>query len=164
MILQERAQVAGFPNGQLFRTDFEQAAEELSIRASGAGIPTALLMTWGRDGDPNVGLYPDYQTMQRRIAEAHYEVAENISAIGEAVAVIEAGEVYFRTYERDSVTDFPALFMPNDHHPSDAGSWLLAAVILSRSVGLSPNMLPIVPSLPTSDLWLRLKGDVIQTD
>ena len=102
--------------------------------------------------------------MQRRIAEAHYEVAQNISGNGQNVTVIEAGEVWFRTHARDPVTDFPALFMPNDHHPSDAGSWLLAAVILSRCVGLAPNMLPIVPSLPSSDLWLRLKGDVSQTE
>lgn len=162
MILQERAQVAGFPSGQPFRNDFEQAAEELSIRASASGIATALLMTWGRDGDPNVGLYPDYETMQRRIADAHYEVAQNLDSMNQESMVIEAGEVWFRTHERDPSMDFRSLFMPNDHHPSDAGSWLLAAVILSRGFGLSPDMLPIVPELPTRAIWLRLLDDIIQ--
>jgi hypothetical protein len=161
MILQERAQVSGFPAGQPFRTDFEAATEELSIRASGAGIATALLMTWGRDGDPNLGLYPDYETMQQRIAEAHYEVAQSASQSGQPLAVIEAGEVWFRTHERSPNTDFPSLFMPNDHHPSDLGSWLLAAVILSRTVGLSPAMLPIVTGMPFGEQWLRLKADVV---
>ena len=161
MILQERAQVAGFPSGQPYRTDFQAAVEELSIRASGAGIATALLMTWGRDDDPNFGLYPDYETMQERIAEAHYEVAQSATQSGQALAVIEAGEVWFRTHERSPNMDFPSLFLPNDHHPSDLGSWLLAAVILNRTVGLSPAMLPIVEGMPSGDQWLRLKTDVI---
>jgi hypothetical protein len=161
MILQERAQVSGFPTGQPYRTDFEQAAEELAIRANGAGIPTALLMSWGRSDDPNMGLYPDYETMQERIAEAHYEVAQNISQPGQEVAVIEAGEVWFRTHERSPSMDFLSLLMPNDHHPSEIGSWLLAAVILSRTVGLSPAMLPLLPEMPSGDLWLRLKADVV---
>ena len=160
MILQERAQGSGFPRGQQSRDEFEQAVEELAIRGASAGMPTALLMTWGRYDDPNTSLYPDYVTMQRRIAEAHYAVADAVTALGQTVSIIEAGEVWFRVHER-SVPDFFSLMLPDDHHPTDVGSWLLAGTILSRAVGLTPNW-PLVSGLPPRDLWLRLQGDVIQ--
>ena len=160
MILQERAQGSGFPRGQQSRDEFEQAVEELAIRGTLAGMPTALLMTWGRYDDPNTSLYPDYETMQQRIAEAHHAVADAVTALGQPVSMIEAGEVWFRVHER-SVPDFFSLMLQDDHHPSDAGSWLLAGTILSRAVGLTPTW-PLVSGLPPQDLWLRLQGDVIQ--
>ena len=138
MILQERVQGSGFPRGQQSRDEFEQAVEELAIRGTLAGMPTALLMTWGRYDDPNTSLYPDYETMQQRIAEAHHAVADAVTALGQPVSMIEAGEVWFRVHER-SVPDFFSLMLQDDHHPSDAGSWLLAGTILSRAVGLTPT-------------------------
>ena len=164
MILQERAQVSGFPEGQSFRNDFEQATEELAIRAHRLGTKTALLMPWGRpDGDAsNVGLYPDFPTMQARIAEAHYAVAEDSSDDTNRVEVIEAGETWFRTYQRNTDGDFSALYLLNDHNPSATGSWLLAAIILKRAFGVEPFDLPIISDLPESGRWLRLRGDIIQ--
>lgn len=164
MILQERAQVSGFPEGQTFRNDFEQATEELAIRAHRLGTKTALLMPWGRpDGDAsNVGLYPDFPTMQARIAEAHYAVAEDSSDDTNRVEVIEAGETWFRTYQRNTDGDFSALYLLNDHNPSATGSWLLAAIILKRAFGVEPFDLPIISDLPESGRWLRLRGDIIQ--
>ena len=113
LILQERAQVSGFPANQRYRDDFEQASEEFAIRASALGMRTALLMPWARpNGDPsNQGLYPDFPTMQSRIAQAHYDVAEEVSDSMNEVAVIEAGEVWFRTYIRNTDNDFNALYL-----------------------------------------------------
>jgi len=164
LILQERAQVSGFPNNQRYRSDFEQAVEEFAIRAEGLGTRTALLMPWGRpNGDPsNAALYPDYPTMQARIAQAHYDVAGEVSVPTNEVAVIEAGETWFRTYERNTNDDFTSLYLPNDHHPSDTGSWLLAAIILKRAVDMDPFSLPMVSGLPEINRWLRLRGDVVQ--
>ena len=166
LILQERAQVSGFPDGQSYRVDFEQAAEELSIRANRLGMRTALLMPWARPGGDlsNVGLYPDFPTMQARIADAHYAVANESSGAGNQVAVIEAGEVWYRTFERNTNQDFTALYLPGDHHPSDTGTWLLAAVIMQRALGIDPSDLPQVSGLPEPNRWLRLRGDIIQQE
>ena len=100
--------------------------------------------------------------MQSRIAQAHYDVAEEVSDSMNEVAVIEAGEVWFRTYIRNTDNDFNALYLPNDHHPSEIGTWLLSAVIMNRAFGISPVDLPIVDGLPEMNRWLRLRGDIVQ--
>ena len=80
--------------------------------------------------------------MQSRIAQAHYDVAEEVSDSMNGWVVIEA-EVWFRTYIRNTDNDFNALYLPNDHHPSEIGTRLLSAVIMNRAFGILQD-LPIV--------------------
>ena len=168
MILQERSDMTGFPSGNEYREAFEDAAEELVGIARRIDLPTALLMPWAYPyGQPaNAGLYPDFRRMQARIAESHYQLAAQLSYTEPAVEVIEVGEVWYRTEARDPLGDFLSLYQavpsdPNFDLPSDVGTWLMAAAILYRVVGVQPGELPVVPDLPPTELWLRLLGDLV---
>ncbi len=162
VILQEQSQIPGFPEGNAELLASRQAVADLDARVAAIGAQTALMMTWGRrDGDNrNPQLYPDYLTMQSRLA-AGYEAAANAASTSDrTVHVIPVGRAWQQTWMRDPEGDFRALYSGDGSHPAFPGSWLSAAVLLNHLVSLSPDDASPTNRGPEMDQLLRLREDV----
>ena len=75
--------------------------------------------------------------MQQRIAEAHHAVADAVTALGQPVSMIEAGEVWFfesmsEAFQISSVSCYKMIIIP----VTPAHGWR-QETILSRAVGLT---------------------------
>lgn len=155
VVVQEQSQIPGFPAGQPQRDAGLLAAVELAERAAAAGAVTVLYNTWGRrDGDPdNLALYPDFLTMQERLDAGYEAMAEAIREAGHPVRVAPVGDAFrvvFRDVEATGAdpttdSDFTALYAGDGSHPSLAGTYLAALVILRAAVGDAADAVVTAP-------------------
>lgn len=134
IVLQNQSQVQGFLDRPL------DDALKLSEYANATSNELLLYMTWGYpDGDPmNPALYPDYLTMQEKIAQGYNNLAAQIASSGREVRVAPVGmgfELIYRVMLRDGQDPlaqgslFRQLYADDGRHPSIAGSYLAACVI-----------------------------------
>ncbi|MEM7118893.1 MAG: hypothetical protein AAF614_41130 [Chloroflexota bacterium] len=134
VMLQNQSQVQGFLNRPL------DDALKLAQYAGATSDELLLYMTWGYpEGDPmNPTLYPDYLTMQGKIAQGYNNLAAEISGSGYRVRVAPVGrgfEFIYRLLVQDGQDPlaqdslFRQLYASDDRHPSLAGSYLAACVI-----------------------------------
>ncbi len=160
VILQARSQVPGFGPDNGETRELFSCAPAIHNAAIKAGAATALLMTWGYwDGDRrNPNRYPDFMTMSNRIEEGYLRLARELEAAsGDPCLVIPAGLAFRAVFEdemargvnpksKDSL--FRALYFDNGH-PSLAGSYLTAAVVVTTLMAV-----PVEPATwapPTLD-------------
>ncbi|MCP5097422.1 MAG: DUF4886 domain-containing protein [Chloroflexi bacterium] len=140
IVIQEQSQVLGFGelSGQTARS-FD-AALKLHQHLEQADATVMLMLTWGyANGDPgNESLYPDYETMQNRLASGTYDLAAKMSANGSQVLVIPAGRGFQTVYQdllgvdRDPLAQdsiFRQLYGSDGKHPSLSGSYLTACIV-----------------------------------
>lgn len=150
VFLQEQSQIPGFPEGEAELEGSLEAAVALDGYAATTGARTMFLMTWGRrDGDPdNAALYPDFPTMQARLADGYLAYAEAASQDGTTAWVAPAGLAWQRIYD-DVVAAgedpleiggaFAGLYSEDGSHPSPRGTYLAACVLYASTTGLSPE-------------------------
>jgi len=143
----------------------------LNGRIAAIGAETALLMTWGRRGGDrqNEGLFPDYNTMQRRLAAGYEGAAANASTPERTVHVLPVGHGWSATRDRDPPRDvdgdgiedgdFMALYSGDGSHPALPGSYLTAVIALDHLVGADPLAFGPLDRGPEAELAARLRGD-----
>lgn len=146
-ILQEQSQIPGFPQDDATWRESEAAGRALNAAVAAAGGQTVLLMTWGRrDGDAdNPTLYPDYATMQDRLAAGYLAYRDAWSTAERPVWVAPVGLAFAEVYR--SGVDFELLYEADGSHPSEAGTWLAACVVYATITGQDPTLLPGPASL-----------------
>ena len=141
VVLQEQSQTPAYGN---LRRKFVKAAVELDKVIKSSGARTLFYQTWGRrDGDKrNIGLAPDYKTMQDLLTAGYAEAADktdgNIAPVGEAWRLVwkADAELAKSLYQRDG------------SHPSSAGAYLAACVFYIKMTGSDPDDVDYRGSLP----------------
>ncbi len=100
----------------------------LAVRAIEGGARVVLFQTWGhRDGNGDIG-HSSYESMQVAVFATYAEVA---NAVAGRLAPVGAAWWITRS-ERPDI----GLYEPDGSHPSEAGSYLAAAVIASTVTGV----------------------------
>lgn len=110
------------------------------------GGQTMLLMTWGRrDGDAtNPDGYPDYPTMQAKLAEGYLRYAAAINTDTRTAWVAPTGYGFRHVWQEavdagedplDPAARFYRLYIEDGSHPSPLGTCLAACVIYSSISG-----------------------------
>lgn len=148
VVLQEQSQIIGFGEQSPETAESRSAAAQLNQYAQNTGATVMLMLTWGyANGDPrNAVLYPDYATMQFNLTQGTYDLANQLSAAGNQVFVIPAGRGFQLVY-RDLANDaqdplapnslFRQLYAEDGQHPSLAGSYLAACIVVAAYTGES---------------------------
>ena len=149
VFLQEQSQIPGFPEHNSYVQGSLSAASGLTDYATARDAQAVFLMTWGRrDGDSqNSERYPDFTTMQDRLAEGYLRYVETNSTPERPVWIAPAGLAWQHIHDalladgQDPLDDgslFTTLYASDGSHPSVAGNHLNAAVIYATLTGLSP--------------------------
>jgi hypothetical protein len=119
VVLQEQSMVPALSD--MARQVSRPAAVKLAVAAIEAGARPVLFLTWGhRDGNAEVG-HSSYSTMQAAIANTYSEIGAAVT--GEIAPVGMAW--WMAREERPDLS----LYQGDGIHPSEAGSYLAAAVI-----------------------------------
>ena len=122
VVLQEQSQTPALPGEH--GESFQDSVGTFSEMIRKAGATPVLFMTWGRrDGDKrNLEIYPDYVTMQRKLADAYRRAACRNRAI-----LAPVGEAW--SLARESLPDDgKGLYRNDGSHPSGTGAFLGACV------------------------------------
>ncbi len=154
--IQEQSQIPGFPPGQADYDTSIAAAVTLDDLAEAAGAQTVLFMTWGRRlGDStNPEMYPDFPTMQDRLAEGYLAYAAAAATPARPVTVAPVGEAFRTVWDdlqalgEDPTGDgtlFSDLYTGDGSHASPAGTYLAACVLFASMTGRSPLGVPWGP-------------------
>ncbi len=149
VVLQEQSQIPGFDATSADLQASWAAAADLDALIAAHGAETVFLMTWGRrDGDAlNDHIYPDFTTMQDRLAAGYLTYVDQLSTPERPVWVIPAGLAWQTVHDDlvaqgldpvDGETAFTQLYEPDGSHPSLQGSTLVAATALAALTGRSP--------------------------
>jgi len=167
VVMQDQSQIPGFNDGDPLEVASLEALPGLVSLAHDAGAAVVLLMTWGhRDGDTNnPGLYPDYATMQARLAAGYATYAAYATtATGVPISVAPAGLAWQAVHDDDfappvasevAAARFAGLYAPDGSHPSPRGTYLAAATLLVTLTGQSPAAATGAPGVDQADkAWL----------
>ena len=122
VVLQEQSQTPALPGKH--GESFQDSVDTFSEIVRKAGATPVLFMTWGRrDGDKrNPEVYPDYDTMQRKLASAY-----RLAACRNKATLAPVGEAW--SLVRKSHPDVGLGLYRNDgSHPSGTGGFLGACV------------------------------------
>ena len=141
VVLQDQSQIPGFPETQQERIDSVAAAVELARRATEHRATTLLFQTWGRrNGDSNnPDRFPDFVTMNSRLAEGYAQMEQAIRDAGYPVRRVPVGAAFATIREEelaagrdplDSASLFFRLYASDGSHPSLEGSYLAAATFV----------------------------------
>jgi len=160
VVLQQQSQIPGFPTTEPVWIDMEEGGRVLRDLAADRGATTVLFMTWGyRDGDSrNPGMYPDYATMQDRIAPGYTELASRLSTPPHRVVVAPVGEAFRAIHLSGDEAAFRELYAADGSHPSLQGSYLAACVFLATLTGTSPVGIGWAPASLSDEDRDRLQG------
>jgi hypothetical protein len=171
VLLQEQSQIPGFPEEEPLYAQSLAAGAALDAMAADRGAETVLLLTWGRRaGDPdNPTLYPDFATMQARLAEGTLRYADSWSSTDRRVWVAPAGYAFRHVHDEiladaedplDPGSLFSRLYQGDGSHPSPLGSYLAACAIFSTLTGLTPVGLSAPsPIAPEEALALQIAAE-----
>ena len=170
VVLHDQSQVPGFTDGDPSKAASVAALPGLASLAHAAGARVVLLMTWGRrDGDAlNPGLFPDYPTMQARLAAGYASYAAAASAaLGEPVPVAPAGLAWSAVRDgvgsaspAEAASRFASLYQADGSHPAPRGTYLAAAALLPALFGVPAREATAHPGVDAADkAWLDLAAD-----
>ena len=148
IVFQEQSQILGFSRQSPETAESFTAATQLHQYANSTGATVMLMLTWGYpDGDSrNATLYPEYPTMQNKLTQGTYDLANQHSASGSQVFVIPAGRGFQLIYrdlfnsDQDPLAPdsrFRQLYAEDGQHPSLAGTYLAACIVVAAYTGES---------------------------
>ena len=133
VMLQEQSQKSGL--GGKFSQGFQDAVSSFSkiIRKNGSTL--CLYLTWGRKaGDKkNAKIYPNYQTMQKKISAAYFEAGKKNRA-----RILPVGLAYSKIKEEDQAL-FESLYKKDGSHPSEIGAYVVSSVFWAGLTGKDPT-------------------------
>jgi hypothetical protein len=135
VVLQEQSQ---FPSlSEKHRKTFHNAARGLHEVIKKSGARTAFFVTWGRrDGDSMYpDLNPDFETMQARLDEGYATVIKELGAVAMPV-----GAAWAEVKKSDKDL-WRKLYIEDGSHPSTAGAYASALVLLSVLLEQAPEKL-----------------------
>lgn len=149
VVLQEQSQTPGLPG---LKEKFLESAKALCKLIHKSGAEPVFYMTWGhRDGDKhNPKSYPDYETMQKRLAKAYRKAAKANDA-----HLMPAGEVW-ADVGKELKGDFAALYRGDGRHPSGYGAFLVACSFFRFVLGSDLDFVE-----PTDDKQKLIKEAVL---
>ena len=133
---------SALPESQVLLREFTKRFDE-DIRKSGA--KTALFMVW-----PSKARFGDFDGVSRSYTNA----AADVSGV-----LVPAGDAWRAAWKRDPAL---ALYGPDDFHPSTAGSYLAALVMVRRLFDVSPIGLP-APGIPAATARLLQEAAATST-
>ncbi len=164
VMLQDQSQIPGFPEDQQEVLDSLAALPPLDALIAAKGAQTVLLMTWGRrSGDEmNPEWYPDYLTMQEKLAAGYENYAAAITTPERTAWVAPAGYSFRHVYDAavaagedplDEAGLFWRLYQVDGSHPSPLGTYMVACVVYSTISGNECTGLSAPPDLAPDDVW-----------
>lgn len=132
VVIQEQSQIPAF--GGKHERAFHCSVDQFTKVIREAGAEPILYMTWGRrDGDPdNQGIFPDYETMQKRLSSAYIAAARR-----NQVLMAPVGDAWSAVRQSDNELG-RALYKADGSHPSEKGAHLSSYVFFW---GLFPGSL-----------------------
>ena len=139
VVLQDQSQTPA-----VFPKKFEAAAIGLDKVIDASGAKTVFYQTWGRkDGDKKIPkLFPDYQSMQKKLSANYRRAAKRCEAIlapvGDTWAVVRKADPELGA----------ALYKGDGSHPSGKGAYLAACVFYAAIFEKSPAAVPYESGLP----------------
>jgi hypothetical protein len=133
VVLQEQSQKSGL--GGQFSKDFRDAVNSFSKMIRKNGSSPCLYLTWGRKaGDKkNPKMYPDFQTMQKKIAYAYLEAGKENRA-----RILPVGLAYSKIKQQDQAL-FESLYKKDGSHPSEIGAYVVSSVFWGGLTGKDPR-------------------------
>ena len=133
VILQEQSQKSGL--GGKFSKGFQDAVNSLSTIIRKNGSTPCLYLTWGRKaGDKkNPKIYPDYQTMQKKISTAYLGAGKRNQA-----HILPVGLAYSKIKQQDQAL-FESLYKKDGSHPSAIGAYVVSSVFWGGLTGKDPT-------------------------
>ena len=133
VVLQEQSQKSGL--GGKFSQGFRDAVNSFSTMIRKNGSTPCLYLTWGRKaGDKkNPKVYPDFQTMQKKIAYAYLEAGKESRA-----RILPVGLAYSKIKQQDQAL-FESLYKRDGSHPSEIGSYIVSTVFWGGLTGKDPR-------------------------
>lgn len=166
VVLQEQSQIPGFSDGQ---PDYDASLDAMGVlatRIAPLGATVVPFMTWGRrTGDVlNPDLYPDYPTMQNRLAAGYRALAAHAAAAGATVTIAPVGLAFSEIYDEggaeplDPAGLFWRLYVNDGSHPSPLGTYLAACVFAAVNLGIDPEAVTFVPDGIDAQDALRLRA------
>lgn len=168
VILQPQSQIPGFAAVNAETSDLFSAATTIHDIVDMGGATTVLLMTWGFwNGDiRNILLYPDFMTMSRRLEAGYVLLASRLASTNSKPCVVAPVGLAFRAvFEEESAMGidpksagslFRGLYV-DDRHPSLAGSYLAAAVLVGTIMAVPVGPAAWVPQGLDSNVAARLR-------
>jgi hypothetical protein len=178
VILQNNSNQGGMWNSsdESLRSIFDeslQAARSFNdiIRDNQPDADTLFLMTWGQLGKHKdyPDLYTDFLTSQDLIGEGHLRYVNATSTAERPTYVAPVGLVYRTIYNDDVLAGiinpadeasgslFYQLYEKDDHHPSLAGSYIIALTVYSTITGEDANGVSWKPPTMIMDHQLAAK-------
>lgn len=152
VVLQEQSEIPAMPGG---RPQMQAAVRNLAGRIRTAGAVPILFETWAhRDGMPAAGLR-DFAVMQTALSEG-YRQAGSQAGIG----VVPVGDAWATAIERDSSL---ALWQPDGSHPTAAGTWFSAAVLVHALLNADPGQLVTSSGAPPANIAAELAAVASQS-
>jgi hypothetical protein len=176
VVLQEQSEIPGF-----WETFYDptltlsiESAIMLNDWISADHADTVLLMTWGRLTYDTYypDIFPDFETMQSRVAEGYYRTQKAISTATRPVKIAPAGLAFKRIHDsyrpigEDPAThgtDFFNLYADDGVHPSVEGSYLVACVLYATLTGHDVTRLQWAPNGFDATLRDRLQSVAAST-
>jgi hypothetical protein len=133
VMLQEQSQKSGL--GGKFSQGFQDAVSSFSKIIRKNGSTPCLYLTWGRKaGDKkNPKIYPNYQTMQKKISAAYFEAGKK-----NQVRILPVGLAYSNIKEEDQAL-FESLYKKDGSHPSEIGAYVVSSVFWAGLTGKDPT-------------------------
>ena len=133
IMLQEQSQKSGL--GGKFSQGFQDAVNSLSTIIRKNGSTPCLYLTWGRKaGDKkNPKIYPNYQTMQKKISAAYFEAGKKNQA-----RILPVGLAYSKIKQKDQAL-FESLYKKDGSHPSAIGAYVVSSVFWGGLTGQDPT-------------------------
>lgn len=155
VILQEQSQKPGLPDHHA--KAFHGSVDFFTQLIRKSGAEPILYMTWGkREGDPgNKRFFPDYDSMQRKIANAY-----RVAASRNGVLLAPVGDVWAKVKEMD-LELWRDLYERDGAHPSSKGSFLIHCVFLSMIFNIQINTIE-KPAYISTDEWQVMKHALMQ--
>ncbi|MDA8990213.1 hypothetical protein N9H45_01635 [Opitutales bacterium] len=133
VVLQEQSQKSGL--GGKYSQGFQDAVSSFSKIIRKNGSTPYLYLSWGRKaGDKkHPKIYPNYQTMQKKISAAYFEAGKKNRA-----RILPVGLAYSKIKQEDQAL-FESLYKKDGSHPSEIGAYVVSSVFWGGLTGKDPT-------------------------
>ena len=145
IVLQEQSQKSGL--GGKFSQSFHDSVASFSKIIHKVGATPSLYLTWGRQqGDQrNPGIYPSYETMQKKISSAYLLAGEKNKA-----RILPVGFAYTEVKKNNQAL-FDKLYRNDGSHPAAHGAYLVSCIFWGGLTGKDPSKIKFNGSLLRED-------------